>query len=45
MKRGIIVEQDDIIKILADYFNIPESNIIKAQEKYIVPLEREGDNG
>ena len=45
MKRGIIIEQDDIIKILADYFNVPEGNVIKAQEKYIVPLEKEGDDG
>lgn len=39
MKTAIIVNADDIKKILADYFNVPESNVTKAQNEYIIITE------
>lgn len=36
MKKGTVVDQNDIKRILAEYFGVSEENIIKAQYSYIV---------
>ena len=45
MKRALLIEPDDILKILADYFNVTEGDIVKAENAYVVPLGKEGDEG
>lgn len=40
MKNAKVIEQSDIKKILAEYFKVPESSIVKAQYSYII-LESE----
>ena len=39
MKKGLIIEANDIKKILAEHFNVPEANVIKSQYSYTVVLE------
>ena len=41
MKEAIVIEPNDIKKILAEKFNVPESNIIKSQYSYTVIKESE----
>lgn len=41
MKNAIVVDANDIKKILAEKFEVPESNIIKSQYSYTVILEKE----
>lgn len=41
MKDGIIVEPNDVKKILAEKFGVPEANVIKAQYSYIITKEGE----
>lgn len=41
MKNAVVVDANDIKKILAEKFNVPESNIIKAQYRYTVILDKE----
>lgn len=41
MKNAKVIEPNDIKKILAEKFNVPESNIIKSQYSYTVVLESE----
>lgn len=41
MKNAIVVEPSDIKRMLADKYNVPESNIIKSQYTYTVVLEEE----
>lgn len=36
MQNGIVVNQDDIKKILAEHFNVKESQIIKSQYSYFI---------
>ncbi len=43
MKRAIVVEPNDIKKILAEHFDVPEANIIKSQYSYTVILSDETD--
>lgn len=43
MKNAILIEQNDIKKILAEKFDVPEENIIKAQYSYTVILNHEKD--
>ena len=47
MKNAKVLEQKEVIKILAEYFKIPESNIVKMQYSYVIiePTDsREEDN-
>lgn len=39
MKKAIVVEQQDIKEMLAQKYNVPESNVIKSQYTYTVILE------
>ena len=41
MKNAIVVDANDIKKILAEKFDVPEANVIKAQYSYTVILEKE----
>ena len=43
MKNAKVIEPNDIKKILAEKFNVPESSIIKSQYSYTVVLESEVD--
>ena len=45
MKKGIVVDANDVKRILAEYFKVPESNVIKSQYSYTVVTEEteEGD--
>lgn len=36
MKKAIVIEQSDMKKILADYFNVSEKDVIKSQYSYTV---------
>ena len=36
MRTAIVVEPDDIKKILAEKFNVPIKNIVKSQYSYMV---------
>lgn len=45
MKNAVVVESNDIEKILAEKFNVPEENIVKSQYSWTVILEKgEEDN-
>lgn len=39
MKNAIVLEQSDIKKMIAEKYQVPESNIIKSQYTYSVILE------
>lgn len=39
MKDALVVDANDIKAILAEKFNVPESNVIKSQYSYTVILE------
>ena len=41
MKNAIVLDPNDIKKILAEKFNVPESNVIKSQYSYTVVTESE----
>ena len=41
MKQAIVIEPSDIKKILAEKYNVPESNVIKSQYSYTVILDSE----
>lgn len=41
MKQAVVVDANDIKKILSEHFNVPENNIIKSQYSYTVILEDE----
>lgn len=47
MKKGIVIDANDVKKILAEYFNVPESNVIKSQYSYTIVTEEidEGKKG
>jgi len=36
MDNAVVLNTDDIKKILADYFNVDEKSVIKSQYSYIV---------
>lgn len=38
MKKAIVIEPDDIKKILAEKYGVPEKNIIKSQYSYTIIL-------
>ncbi len=39
MKKAIVIDATEIKKLLADKFEVPETNIIKSQYSYTVILE------
>lgn len=41
MKNALVFDANDIKKVLAEKFNIPESNIIKSQYSYTVILDNQ----
>lgn len=38
MKNAIVIDANDIKRILAERYNVPESNVIKSQYSYTVIL-------
>ncbi len=44
MKQAIVIEPTDIKKILAEKYNVPESNVIKSQYSFTVILEGDNDS-
>ena len=43
MKNAIVVDANDIKKILAEYFNVAPDNVIKSQYSYTVIMDKEGE--
>ena len=41
MKKGIILEANDVKKIIAEHFNVDESNVIKSQYSWTVVTDDE----
>ena len=41
MKKGIILEANDLKKIIAKYFNVDESKVIKTQYSWTVVTDDE----
>ncbi len=41
MRKALVVDTNDIKKILAEKFNVPENNIVKSQYSFTVILEEE----
>ena len=39
MKKAIVIDVNDLKKILADKFNVPEKNVIKSQYSYTIVIE------
>ena len=44
MKHAIVVDANDIKAILAQHFNVPESDVIKSQYSYTVITQKEVSN-
>ena len=43
MKKGIILEANDLKKIIAEHFNVDESKVIKSQYSWTVVTDDEDD--
>ena len=41
MKKGIILEANDVKKIIAEHFNVDESKVIKSQYSWTVVTDDE----
>lgn len=41
MKKGIILEANDLKKIIAEHFNVDESKVIKSQYSWTVVTEND----
>ena len=41
MKKAVVVDANEIKKMLAERFNVPEANVIKSQYTYTIILEEE----
>lgn len=41
MKKGIIIDANDLKKIIAKYFNVDESKVIKSQYSWTVVTDDE----
>lgn len=44
MKNAVMIDANDIKKILAEMYHVPETSVIKAQYSYIVITEGEYEN-
>lgn len=40
MKQAIVVDANDVKKILAEHFGVPEENVIKSQYSYTIIVEK-----
>lgn len=40
MKKGLILDNEDIKKLIAEKFGVPESNVIKSQYSYTVITDK-----
>lgn len=45
MKNAVMLDANDIKKIIAKEFNVPESNVVKSQYTYTVALEENSKDG
>lgn len=43
MKRAIVIDGNDIVKILADYFGVSPESVIQSQYSYTVITEEGGE--
>lgn len=43
MKKAIVIDADDIKKMLAEKYGVPEKDVIKAQYSYTVILPEKED--
>ena len=43
MKQAIVLDSNDIKKIIAEKFGVPEENVIKSQYSYTVITEDESE--
>ena len=41
MKQAIVVDSNDLKKILAEYFNVKPEDVIKSQYSYTIITEKE----
>ena len=41
MKKGIIIDANDVKKIIAEHFNVDESKVIKSQHSWTVVTDDE----
>lgn len=41
MRKAIVLDSNDIKKLLSEKYNVPESNVIKSQYSYTVILEED----
>lgn len=41
MKKALILNSDDLVDVLADYFNVSKDNIYQSACSWIVELEKE----
>ena len=44
MKKAIVVDANDVRKILAEHFGVKEENVIKSQYSYTIITEKEENN-
>ena len=45
VKDAVVLDANDVKKIIAERFNVPEENVIKSQYSYTVITEKEDSNG
>ena len=43
MKRAIVLDQKDIVKIIAEKYGVSEKDVLKSQYSYTVILPEEGE--
>lgn len=43
MKQAIVLDSNDVKKLIAEKFGVPEENVIKSQYSYTVITEENGD--
>lgn len=49
MRKAVLIDDSDLEEILSDYFNVPETNVMKTREGYTIAFEddrtdrKEGD--
>lgn len=44
MKKAIVVDANDVRKILVEHFGVKEENVIKSQYSYTIITEKEENN-
>ena len=49
VRKAVLIDDSDLEEILSDYFNVPETNVMKTREGYTIAFEddrtdrKEGD--